>query len=106
MRTFHKGCSLIYLLESALFYSLASLRYRDGVRVVQMRMEFGSLAAMAQVLDAFKTHYNQARPHQSLNGQTPAMVWNRQVGKRLAKVQAKVEQTKPAVYQRSRAPPG
>ena len=75
-------------------------RWSDGVRVVQTRMKLASLAAMAQVLDAFKAHYNHARPHQSLNGRTPAMVWNEQVGKRLAKAQVN-----PAMQQRSRAPP-
>ena len=44
------------------------LRCVDGVRVVQTRMKLASLAAMAEVLDAFKAHYNHARPHQSLAG--------------------------------------
>ena len=79
------------------------LRWTDGVRVVQTRMKLASLAAMVEFLDAFKVHYNYARPHQSLNGRTPAMVWNGQVGKKLAKAR----QVKPAaVHQRSRAPPG
>ena len=40
------------------------LRWNDGVRVVQRRMKLASLAAMIEVLDAFKVHYNYARPHQ------------------------------------------
>ena len=86
------------------------LRYCEGVRVVQTRMKLASLAAMVEVLDAFKAYYNYARPHQSLNGRTPCMVWNGQVGKRLAKVQAKAklqtQETQPAARQRSHAPPG
>ena len=85
------------------------LRYSDGVREVQMRMKLAGVNAMAEVLDAFKVHYNHSRPHQSLAGRTPGMVWNGQVGKRLAEVQAKVKlqskETKPAARQRSRAPP-
>ena len=79
------------------------LRYCDGVRVVQTRMKLAGVTAMAQVLDAFKAYYNYARPHQSLAGRTPAMVWNGQVEKKLAKAR----QVKPAaVHQSSRAPPG
>ena len=74
------------------------------------RMKLVSLAGMVEVLDAFKGHYNHARPHQSLAGRTPAMVWNGQVEKRLAKAQAKAklrtQGTKQAARQRSRAPPG
>ena len=85
-------------------------RYCDGVRVVKTRMKLASLAAMVKVLDAFKGHYNHSRPHQSLAGRTPAMVWNGQVEKKLAKAQAKArlqtQGTKPALRQRSRAPPG
>ena len=85
-------------------------RWTEGVRVMQTRMKFASLATMAEVLDNFKAYYNYARPHQSLKGLTPVMVWNGQVGKKLAKVKAKAklqaQQTKPAGRQRSRAPPG
>ena len=86
------------------------LRWNDGVRVVQRRMKLASLAAMVEVIDAFKAHYNYARPHQSLAGHTPGMVWNGQVQKKLAKAQAKAklqrQETQPAAQQRSRAPPG
>ena len=85
------------------------LRWTNGVRVVQTRLKFAGVTAMAQVLDAFKAYYNCARPHQSLNGRTPCMVWNGQAEKKLAKVLAKAQHTKPvnpAVQQRSRAPPG
>ena len=87
------------------------LRYSEGVRVVQTRMKLASLTAMIEVLDAFMAHYNHARPHQSLAGQTPGMVWNGQVHKKLAKVQAEAklqkQETKPAAaHERPRAPPG
>ena len=81
------------------------LRYSDGVRVVQTRIKVASLAAMVEVLDAFKAYYNYARPHQSLGGRTPAMVWHGQVQKKLAKAKLQTQETKPAVHQRSRAPP-
>ena len=82
-------------------------RWTDGVRVVQTRMKFAGVTAMAQVLDAFKAYYNYARPHQSLGGRTPGMVWNGQVGKKLAKAKLQRQETRPAaVHQRSRAPPG
>ena len=61
----------------------------DGVRVVQTRMKLAGITAMVEVLEAFKAHYNHARPHQSLNGGTPGMVWNGQMGKRLAKVRVR-----------------
>lgn len=42
-------------------------------------MKFASVQAMQQLLEAFKFSYNAYRPHQSLDGSTPAMVWNGQV---------------------------
>ena len=84
------------------------LRWTDGVRVVQTRMKVAGITAMAEVLDAFKAYYNYARPHQSLAGQTPGMVWNGQGEKKLAKAQKvklQTQETKPAERQRSRAPP-
>ncbi len=46
---------------------------------VQTRMKFASVAAMGCLLEAFKSSYNGERPHQSLEGDTPAAVWNGQV---------------------------
>ena len=81
------------------------LRWTDGVRVVQTRMKLAGITAMAEVLDAFKAHYNHARPHQSLGGRTPCMVWNGRVEKKLAKAQLQTQEAKRAVRERSRAPP-
>ena len=61
------------------------LRCSDGLRVVQLRMKWASLAATSAVLDVFKARYNHDRPHQSLQGLAPGMVWRKQVKKRLAR---------------------
>jgi putative transposase len=49
---------------------------------IQMRMKFASLQTMVAALDVFKFSYNADRPHQSLDGRTPAQVWNAQVQQR------------------------
>lgn len=78
------------------------IRYRDGVRVVHARLKSAGLEATATVLDAFTMHYNHDRPHQSLQGLTPGLVWNKQVEKRLARASQhrKAEECQPP-----RAPP-
>jgi Integrase core domain len=42
-------------------------------------MKLANVQAMQLLLEAFKFSYNAYRPHQSLGGITPAMVWNQQV---------------------------
>ncbi len=77
---------------------------------IQTRMKFASIQAMQSVLQAFRFSYNAHRPHQSLQGATPAMVWNAQVeGARLrrrAKAPSKVKVSAPATRSRKpRVPP-
>jgi putative transposase len=62
---------------------------------VQTRMKLASVFTMHVLLDAFKSSYNYDRPHQSLRGQTPAMVWASQVPKARAKLRAKPSKSKP-----------
>jgi putative transposase len=61
------------------------VRFKQGVRVIQEQMRFASVAAMQSVLREFRDFYNHSRPHQSLNGRTPEMVWGEQVAKRREK---------------------
>ena len=58
---------------------------------IQTRMKFISIEAMRTLLNTFKSSYNHDRPHQSLKGQTPAMVWNDQVLKTRMKLKTKPE---------------
>lgn len=53
---------------------------KQGIRM-HTRMRFVSTEAMHKVLQAFKASYNTHRPHQSLKGQTPATVWNKDANK-------------------------
>jgi putative transposase len=46
---------------------------------IHTRMKCASLQAMEAVLHVFRYSYNAYRPHQSLKGLTPTMVWNGQV---------------------------
>lgn len=46
---------------------------------IHTRMKCASVQVMAAVLDVFRCSYNAYRPHQSLKGLAPAMVWNGQV---------------------------
>lgn len=46
---------------------------------IQTRMKLANVQAMQLLLEAFKFSYNAYRPHQSLSGITPSMVWNQQV---------------------------
>jgi putative transposase len=61
------------------------IRFRQGMRILQEQMRFASVAAMQSVLREFRDFYNHSRPHQSLKGRTPAMVWDGQVAKRREK---------------------
>jgi putative transposase len=85
----------------------ATLRLQQGLRVMQEQMRFASFAAMQSVLSEFKDFYNHSRPHQSLGGRMPAMVWNPQVAKRRekkAQVKVKTARNK-AIRQAAREPP-
>lgn len=61
------------------------VRFRQGLRTLEEQMRFASIEALQSVLDEFRDFYNHSRGHQSLNGKTPAMVWNAQVAKRREK---------------------
>jgi putative transposase len=84
------------------------IRFQQGLRVLQEQMRFESVEAMQSVLGEFRDFYNHSRPHQALNGQTPAMVWNWQVAKRREK-EARAAEVTPAKHkatgQAARAPP-
>lgn len=67
-------------------------------------MKFASVQAMESLLQVFKLSYNGYRPHQSLRGATPVMVWNGQV--QGARLRLKVKVAVPAARSRkARAPP-
>jgi transposase InsO family protein len=42
---------------------------------IKTQIKFASADAMQMALEDFQKLYNTARPHQSLNGITPAMAW-------------------------------
>lgn len=77
-------------------------RFRLGLRMILEQMRFASFESMQSVLNEFKDFYNHSRPHQALNGQTPAMVWHREVAKRRMKMRETTNETK---SQAARAPP-
>jgi putative transposase len=56
-----------------------AVRSRLNGLTIQTRMKFASISTMHSLLAAFRFSYNAYRPHQSLGGITPAMVWNQQV---------------------------
>jgi putative transposase len=62
---------------------------------IQTRMKLASVFTMHVLLDAFKSSYNYDRPHQSLKGQTPAMVWTSELPKARAKLKSKTSRSKP-----------
>jgi putative transposase len=84
------------------------IRFQQGVRVIQEQMRFGSVEAMQSVLGEFRDFYNHSRPHQSLNGRTPAMVWDGQVAKRRGKNEQATTKTakRESIRHAARAPPG
>jgi putative transposase len=82
---------------------------------IQTRMKFASISTMHSLLAAFRFSYNAYRPHQSLGGITPAMVWNGQVEavrlklktktKTRATTKAAASTHTPARSRKARAPP-
>lgn len=65
---------------------------KDGLIAIKTQFKFADVDAMSQTLLQFQKLYNAQRPHQSLQGKTPAMVW--EAGKPKARDK-----------QKSRAPP-
>jgi putative transposase len=56
--------------------------FTSGTRILEEQMRFASINAMREVLIEFRGFYNFSRPHQSLKGQTPAQLWQGQIGGR------------------------
>jgi putative transposase len=48
---------------------------KDGLIAIKTQFKFADVDAMAHTLCQFQHLYNTQRPHQSLKGATPAMVW-------------------------------
>jgi putative transposase len=82
-----------------------AVRSRFNGHDIQIRMKCASVNAMQSLLDAFRFSYNAHRPHQSLNGATPAMVWNGQVDTARLKLKAKPISVAPSHTRKPRAPP-
>jgi putative transposase len=82
-----------------------AVRSRLSGQAVQTRMKFASVDAMQSLLEAFRFSYNAHRPHQSLGGATPAMVWNGQVDAVRLKLKAKPTPTARTRTHKARAPP-
>lgn len=80
-----------------------AVRSRHNGQSIQTRMKFASVQAMQQLLEAFKFSYNAYRPHQSLGGATPAMVWSGQVSAARLKLKDKGK-TKATSATRMRTP--
>jgi putative transposase len=76
---------------------------RQHGQSLETRMKFASLGAMQALLASFKRSYNTYRPHQSLQGTTPAMVWNRQV--KAVRLKLKATSARRAPSGKARAPP-
>jgi putative transposase len=49
--------------------------FKDGLIAIKTQFKFADVDAMAQTLLQFQKLYKTQRPHQSLRGKTPAMVW-------------------------------
>ncbi len=77
---------------------------RNGI-AVQTRMKFASTNAMQALLEVFRVSYNAYRPHQSLTGATPAMVWNGQVDTARRKLQVQSTKSTQPRGCKARAPP-
>jgi putative transposase len=82
-----------------------AVRSRFNGQDIQTRMKFANVNAMQSLLDAFRFSYNAHRPHQSLGGATPAMVWNGQVDTARLKLKAKPIAVAPSRTRKARAPP-
>ena len=80
-------------LKTELQTNTVNMRFQG--QPVQTRMKLASVLTMHVLLDAFKASYNYDRPHQSLKGQTPAMVWESQLLKARAKLKSKTNRSKP-----------
>jgi putative transposase len=85
------------------------VRFGQGIILLHEQMRFASIEAMQSVLGEFRDFYNHSRPHQSLGGRTPAMVWGGQVAKRQERKVRRVAQEKTtkreAARRSARAPP-
>jgi putative transposase len=82
-----------------------AVRSRFNGHDIQTRMKFASVNAMQSLLDAFRFSYNAHRPHQSLGGATPTMVWNGQVDIARLKLKARPTQAMRMRRRKARAPP-
>jgi putative transposase len=75
---------------------------------IHTRMKCASVQAMDAILGVFRFSYNAYRPHQSLKGLTPAMVWNGQLAAASLKLKRPRKATTKRTHRRavrSRAPP-
>jgi putative transposase len=79
--------------------------FTSGVRVLEKQMRFSSIEGMKAVLQEFSSFYNFSRPHQSLKGQTPAQVWQRQIGGRKLRNEDKKNNEKKKKKLRTRCRP-
>jgi putative transposase len=77
---------------------------RNGI-AIQTRMKFANSSAMRALLEAFRLSYNAYRPHQSLSGATPAMLWNGQVDAARRTPQVQSKNSTQARAGKARAPP-
>ena len=64
-------------------------------RFLAKQAEPGSLAHLQLQLDAFRTYYNQQRPHRALDGRTPLVAFN-------ARIKARPVEPQPATHSRVR----
>ncbi len=80
-----------------------AVRSRHHGQNIQTRIKFASVQAMQHLVETFKLSYNAYRPHQSLDGATPAMVWNGQVSAARLKLKDKGK-TKATSATRMRTP--
>jgi putative transposase len=82
-----------------------AVRSRFNGQDIQTRMKFASVNAMQSLLEAFRFSYNAHRPHQSMGGATPAMVWNGQIDAARLKLKAQPTQAIRTRPRKARAPP-
>jgi transposase InsO family protein len=62
---------------------------KAGLVAIKTQFKFADVASIQATLAQFQHLYNTQRPHQSLKGQTPAMVWNAGKEKALQKQAAR-----------------
>jgi putative transposase len=90
-----------------------AVKSRLNGQTIQTRMKLANVQAMQLLLEAFRLSYNTYRPHQSLQGATPAMVWNQQAeaarlklkDKGRATTKAAASTLTPTHSRKARAPP-